>query len=60
MLIEFYYIQVIYMGASCVNKKVSDHYNILVDNLSKHYVKQNMTFSKIPEDQTWKMPLIWN
>ena len=32
--------------------------NILVDNLYKHFVKQNLTFSKIPEDQNWKIPLI--
>ena len=32
--------------------------NILVDNLSKHVVKHNLTFSKIPEDQNWKIPIL--
>ena len=29
-----------------------------MDNLSKHVVKHNLTFSKIPEDQNWKIPIL--
>ena len=33
--------------------------NVLVDNLFKNFVKQNLTFSKLPDDQDWKIPLIY-
>lgn len=43
----------------CKNlNSIADDCHILVDDLSKHNVKQNLTFSKIPDDQTWKVPLI--
>ena len=32
--------------------------NILMDNLSKHYVKQNLTYLMIPLDSNWKIQLI--
>ena len=40
---------------------IADDCNVLVDNLSKNIVKQNSTFSKLPDlpdDQNWKIPLI--
>ena len=43
----------------CKNlNSIAEDCNILVDILSKHVVKQNLTFSRIPEDQNWKIPLL--
>ena len=38
---------------------IADDCNVLVDNLSKNFVEQNLTFSKLPDDQNWKIPLIY-
>ena len=38
---------------------IADDCNVLVDNLSKNLVKQNPTFSKLPDDQNWKILLIY-
>ena len=34
---------------------IADNYNVLVDNM----FKQNLPFSKLPDDQSWKIPLIY-
>ena len=38
---------------------IADDCNVLVDNLSKTFVKQNLTFLKLPDDQNWKTSLIY-
>ena len=38
---------------------IADDCSVLVDNFSKNVVKQNLTFSKLPDDQNWKIPLIY-
>ena len=35
---------------------IADDCNVLVDNLSKNFVKQNLT---LLDDQNWKTPLIY-
>ena len=37
----------------------ADDCNVLADNMSKDFVKQNLTFSKLPDDQNWKISLIY-
>ena len=38
---------------------IANDCNVLVENLSKNVVKKNLTFSKLPDDQNWKIPLIY-
>ena len=38
---------------------IADDCNVLVDNLSKNFVKKDLTFSKLPDDQNWKINFIY-
>ena len=38
---------------------IADDCNVLVDILFKNVAKKNFTFLKLPDDQNWKIPLIY-
>ena len=38
---------------------IADDCNVLVDILFKNVAKENFTFLKLPDDQNWKIPLIY-